>query len=871
MRKTLFKLALTLVTLTALAAFLAIGASAAPELYLTNPAVSLDQYGSTIAVDANGHHTGLGLFSDAWSRSDSGKDELELDLRVGALGSTGTLVMVNETPGKITVSFDVEITQCDPTHKATITSYAHRLYYKVTTAYKDDGSPFPAARPYDLQEGLSELTTLHHSFDIDVGQKLSIFAMSSTSANCSLTAVMKNISITSDNVPTVTFPEVTGGTFTASYNGAGAAETAQYRTGIPFTLSAAPAEGYAFLRWVKSVDGVVSPLGYTGELTTYIYEDASVYPEFVPDDGIARFEANGKSYSSLSEALAAADGVVTLIKSGTLPRGTYTVPSGVTLLIPSDERHNVYKGGPVSANYSGSFGNTEFSRLTLASGANIFVDNGGALVVNSLHSNYYYASGDSDCGTPVGGYGHIVTAKSSSITVREGGELYAYGFITGEGRVTAESGSSVAELIQIRDLNTENVKTIMKNGDTEEAKPLSDSVFPFSEYFIQNIECEYIINSGATETVCSTFYVSGLSESFPDALEIPATIEFIGEEGLFQLAPGSSLTRVYHPDTDRISYNVTAGAMDICSIIFYAQYNSSNAATINSSDFRLPIVGNMDITISQGTKAYVKSDTVLLPGATFTIEPGAEAEILDGANVFVTDSSYWYINGDRHSSAVFSPDRTGNYAEFSDRYAHIYVNGTITVNSKLLTTGTSEDGGADITYSSSGVIYYNEAKSYDPETDALYNWSYSKNSSQEIPVTIAKLHNADGSYTETDAGSTGTGTEGPGEEPGPGDQPGTGTGITFRPGEDGNWQVKSPVSSVDAEGNLTVSSIPDTVQYLFAAGYSAEGRLLWIELFEVNGEDSLEMQLSGYFAADSVNILYIGENTVPVEKLQRAK
>ena len=86
-------------------------------------------------------------------------------------------------------------------------------------------------------------------------------------------------------------------------------------------------------------------------------------------------------------------------------------------------------------------------------------------------------------------------ADNSSITVKNGGNLYAWGFISGSGSVLAESGATVYEFYQIADFRGGTASSNMGN-----------KVFPFSQYFVQNIEVPLTLNAGANEQVYSGVY-----------------------------------------------------------------------------------------------------------------------------------------------------------------------------------------------------------------------------------------------------------------------------------------------------------------------------------------------------------------------------
>lgn len=105
----------------------------------------------------------------------------------------------------------------------------------------------------------------------------------------------------------------------------------------------------------------------------------------------------------------------------------------------------------------------------------------------SIGGQYYAASGGQQ-GRIVGPYGYIKMESGSAIDVQSGASLYAWGFISGSGAVTVESGGSVYEWYQILDFRGGSASSEMGN-----------SVFPFSQYAVQNVEVPLTLHAGASE------------------------------------------------------------------------------------------------------------------------------------------------------------------------------------------------------------------------------------------------------------------------------------------------------------------------------------------------------------------------------------
>lgn len=442
-------------------------------------------------------------------------------------------------------------------------------------------------------------------------------------------------------------------------------------------------------------------------------------------DTAGAFSVGGTSYADLNEALSAAENgedKTVVVTADTTLSGSYIIPAGVTLLVPFDDANTLYTTEPEVVESLAD--QTAYRTLTLNSGASITVN--GAISV----SGKLFTSTNVHVCKPTGAYGQIQMNVGSQITVENGGELYAWGYITGSGNVRITSGATVYECFQVTDWR--GGSATMKFGTPAKVK----KVFPFSQYYVQNIEAPLTIEYGGAEKA----YIAAYGENI--------AIGFVGAGGMFELAEGATFTKTYDPATDRISFDISGNAslkgIKMKVII----------ATIDSANYVLPINNNVNINIHSGVTTF-SQDAALLPGVQVTISYGAELNIQTGANLYVYDADEWrkdYVWGsgnDGISPVAYSPSGKGSRT-ISD--VSINVNGTLNVNGSVYTTV----GGADI-YSSGStgqfvqtVVPGSETKTYQC-TQSGSGWS-TKVTPVEIPITSARLHNADGSYTKT-AGS----------------------------------------------------------------------------------------------------------------------
>ena len=492
------------------------------------------------------------------------------------------------------------------------------------------------------------------------------------------------------------------------------------------TLVATPASGAKFLAWVDALDNKILSTN-----STYVLKPASamtVKAVFVGKTQTPYFSAGGNKYlyddlnKAATYAATAGDKKVILMNDATLPAGNYTIPSGVTLLIPFDAANTVYTTEPESV-YEVRTNPTPYRTLTMANGANVTVN--GVLTLPAKH--YAAVGGRTDSGSPDGAYGCIKMSQGSNITVNRGAALYAYGFITGSGNVVAKSGSSVYEYFQIMDFRGGSQTSDMKNG-----------VFPLSQYYIQNIEAPMTIESGAVESCYTSVRMSGMN--------LGAAVEFLAGSGaMFNLTSGS-VTKRYDVNTDRLIFEVDG---DISISPIELSIGSGIISTkINSKNYELPINGNITVKINSG-KLTLAQDVAMYPGAEFIIGENASCVVASGTNVYVYDSEQWgtFCGAKNHKfiPVTYAPGRKYTRKEADLKDAKIQVDGLLDASAGYIYTTTS---GADICSTGSGEVRLKKG-SQTITYQLVQNTGYS-----EIPLTAAKLKNADGTYkTATSASS----------------------------------------------------------------------------------------------------------------------
>lgn len=633
-----------------------------------------------------------GSKTDTWAAlctTITGTAQSEKDTCDKATSNSSTLTIKNETGKTATLSFDYAIVQSGGTIKV-------------------DGTE----------------VTMGGTFSKKIADRKEVkvyIESNSTSAETKIT--MTNVKLVADVSATVNFLPAENGSYTVDGKAIPPEYTNTQSSMTAYQVVATPNAGYQFMGWCDTTSGKC--ISVASKTALNFDSGCTVTAKFASKE-LALFEANGQIFDNLGKAVAEAEkkqsAIITLVSSGKIT-GKYMIPSNVTLLIPFDEGGTLYKDTPGYVDtYNSS--RSAFRTMTMAPGSSITVN--GAISVGGKHTYQMGKQG------PSGPYGQIDMAEGSSITLNNGANLYAWGYITGDGEITAASNSKVYEYFQLRDWRGGTATSAMNDNEQK--------VFPISQYYVQNIESALTIQSGAQEFTYLTVHakVAGTKS---------AKIDFIGganSKSLFKIANEGKLTKKYDPKTDRITYTTTGSASLESLNLSVAGYN------FNSSAYVLPVNNNMTLEILSGRVA-VNCDAALLPGAQITIAQGAALNVPTGKSLYVYDLVQWKkdyaYNSDKsgYAPVLYSPTKTGTRTLTN---AKIDVNGTLTAAGSVYTTL----NGADICSSGGTGRFIQQG---DPGTNKnTYQCTQTGSdvSYVSIPITAAKLHNADNSYTGT-AGS----------------------------------------------------------------------------------------------------------------------
>ena len=658
---------------------------------MTLPALAATSGTVTGLADGNIGLSFSGDADDAWSANGTG-------ITGGATSTGGTC---GDTP-----------------HKSTLTI----TNKKSTTATLSFDYAIEQNRGTIQVDGTAVSSGASFTKELAANESVKVY-IESGSTNAATKITLTNVVLVRDVNATATFVPAENGTYKVDENPITEEYSKTQSSMTAYQVEATPAEGYRFMGWYDVDSGKC--ISTDAKTALYFDSNRTITARFVSKE-LALFETGGQVFDDLNEAIAEAQknlpAIITLAESGKIT-GNYTIPGKVTLLIPFDAAKTCYTSTPTAITSTPTA--KPFRTLTMAADSSLTLASGAAI---SIGGQYYAASGGAS-GKMVGPYGYIKMESGSAIDVQSGASLYAWGFISGSGSVTVERGGSVYEWYQILDFRGGSASSDMGN-----------KVFPFSQYAVQNVEVPLTLHAGASETAYTAVYAIRKIN--------PTSIPFIGDKGMFKLVSGS-LTKAYDGATDRIHYTIDG----------VAEVNSLNlklgSMSVSSSSYVLPFTNNMTVDLTSGSKLSINQTASLLPGVETTIAKGAELVVSSGKSIYIYDRDEWvaedFVTGGKFKAVLYAPGKHYNRTNADLKDVKMDVNGSVTAIGAIYTT----KGGADIC-SSAGTGVYNQqgTPGTEPKT---YQYTQIKSSvtPHEIPITAAKLHNADDTYTETANASAG--------------------------------------------------------------------------------------------------------------------
>lgn len=734
--------------------------------------VAIASGGNTLDVSVNGltvtHGDTMGWQSDDEVLMGSAPNGSSINWQPGNGEIVATLIPGNSNPAGATLTF----TNALPTTATLKFTYTltNTDYY---AEFRDfEGNAVPQTFEMELQSGDS-FNTIAISADPGCG---------------SAVLTISNISLSTGGDVTATFQPAENGSYTVNGEKVEAEIEKTAAVGTSYAVSATAADGYQFFGWYNGT----RYLSYKAEENLMINENCTVYPVFIKND-VAVFGVGEARFQNLTDADAYASSgavkTIVLMNDGILT-GEHTISAGNTLLIPYNDLHSVHTEAISTAYEEGSnwvnvewVQPTAYRTLTMAPGAKITVK--GALNVGGRHSAGPFLT----AGTPSGDIGMIQMAENANITVENGGQLYCWGYIYGDGTVTVNYGGATHENFQFSDFRGGNMTVFLAK---------SFLVFPLSQYYVQNIEVATTFAYGASEYVWGSVYLQGMV--------LGTAVKFIGNDHLSMFVPGENgtVTKTYDPVTDRLVIDIDGDSS------INPMGLELGGIAIDTATFVLPINSNMTIKVNSGNTSLYQS-LALLPGVKLTIaenatltvksrealkdENGKYVHYTGSNNLIVYDRDQWFsgyepviVNGElvgaqpvetkfvyakngfaRLQPVAYSPTRSYTRTEEDLLDAVVDINGKLITDGFIYTTVDVDleqyflyqnvqitGGGASVISSKgTGKLVMNNGAGY----DAITHQPSHKNTDMlefiYLPMSPARLQNADGEYLDTLAAAPG--------------------------------------------------------------------------------------------------------------------
>lgn len=368
-------------------------------------------------------------------------------------------------------------------------------------------------------------------------------------------------------------------------------------------------------------------------------------------------------YAKLEDALAYANNnpdvaniVIFMLNDYTLPAGYYTLPANATLVVPmSDSQEKeinmtaprvVFNDNNTATPYS-SILPTEYRCLTFSSGVNMDVFGDIELTCSQYASNEAYTS------QPVGPYGRLIMEEGSHMTLQDGSELRAWGFMTGKGETDARRGSKVREMFQLGDwkgaMTSVKIVGLVKQDEVLPAlwsavggDDSNKKIFPVSQYFIQNVESPVKYHPGSllssSAAVSEGLLGMSISMAATDIGIVGVSRAKSGGEDdpaifLMDVAADADNTWVrkwYDAENDIQVYDINSGAHIGSMTLDMGDINlltfGSVPVRLNSAKFDLPLTCNFKIHLLTGGMDF-KQNTSLLPGAEVEVDKEATVSV----------------------------------------------------------------------------------------------------------------------------------------------------------------------------------------------------------------------------------------------------
>lgn len=650
-------------------------------VFCTIPAFAATTISGTVTVDANGY----------------------LEFSYDQSGAAGT------SSGSISGNVVAYSAKCSSGYSSTGTTTTLTVKNVYTTAVK-------------ITYNTSSTVTLEPNKSATLGSVKSTSKYSEQSASVTINSVEI---VAATYTPTFQVPvngtyTVDGTSYDTAYTPSG---DALYDTTQSYALVATADSGYEFFGWFGSVNG------YYGSSTTLAYTcgaTETVTAVFAPE-GCAEYYISGDSmrYCFLDEAITAAQNstskMIVVAKSGTVYHSdgktkNFTIPAGVTLLLPYSDSDLSIKSGTANTNdfkhanvaFAYSDVTTESAMnpqtsvvytLTIPSKTTIDVADGdsssyGRIIVGGTIAGKEGSRSTTFEGATYGAHSNLVV--DGTLNLGSYSVLSAAGYVLGSGAIkTTGTAAEIYQPMVLHDWRGAKTSALFVSSELNaklSSQSGEDEISPFTQWGTFNIWPELTMEYGNLMYMYASVYDGDAYCSHP--LLVGAG------SGLIQLHSGATLTSKYEDITWGSSYTygypgrnsltisggATLGTIALdTSITLIKTYNVS----FDSTSFTLPISYAYAVTLDNGDY-YVDKSMALLPGSSITVTNTANLHV--GEN-----SALRFMVFDGLNNRVMQQSATSNTVDYVENQCYYNKNYATTANLQAATVnGSYMSGDAEL-------------------------------------------------------------------------------------------------------------------------------------------------------------------------------
>lgn len=423
-------------------------------------------------------------------------------------------------------------------------------------------------------------------------------------------------------------------------------------------------------------------------------------------------EVNGTKYT-VEDAIDKVQqgGTITLFGNAFISNNL-TIPSGVTLILQSDEDSsddenatNSYKDGAgTTVIYDNNY--IQYT-LSILSGVNVNVE--GKIIVKGVMG----ATSQTSQGHTSGKHSRII--NNGAMDFANGSILAVRGSVMGSGVAYFRSGATAYSPFAVYDFR----------GGQYTAK-VYRSISPFNQYGMVNIQCKQIFYAGSTNYAYMELYANSKHNSTQQKV--------FGKGGVIEATDGY-LMREYDRTADKITLTLAGTA-------------KTNALTLTVDSYKadmrnlfFPIPWNYNVVIGDGT-----TPTTLTADYLYKIMTGASLTIQKNATVNLSGSAIVYSAFD-NSELTYGGNGKGYPQKEAAKFT---LNGTLNVTGTFGGKVVSTENDAVLSFGSNAKSSASSKESKKVTTVGTLVVSVSK-----LTITESSLlHNNDGSTISGESGKT---------------------------------------------------------------------------------------------------------------------